>query len=328
MNRNAHIDSAKGLLIFLVVLAHAVIPIRTETLIFSPYKLVYSFHMPAFIFIAGMFSSKTIDATSARKLIERVAIPLVVFEIIHELLDYAFTGAFKFKLTTLVPHWSLWFLLSLFFWRLSTPLLLRLRWPVVTSIAVACVALMAPKTGTHLSIARTFSFLPFYTLGVIYGHRIIARLEALDYRHAFLAGAAILIIMTLFTNEVNRHIFFGSDSFADLGLGILGGVELRLGAYFISAATVIAILAITLQTTTFAGWGRQSLTIYLWHTIALRIMRHFADKDSIVAYPYTSAILFIVGSVLICWLFSRDWMVNATQRLFTPLQAIMIRREN
>src|SRR5699024_8089771 len=190
------------------------------------------------------------------------------------------------------------------------------------------MALMAPKTGTHLSVARTFSFLPFYTLGAIYGHRIIARLQALDYRRAFLVGAVILLVMMLFTNHVNRHIFFGSDSFADLGLGNLGGIELRLGAYLISTATVVAVLAITLQTTTFAGWGRQSLTIYLWHTIALRIVRHFADKDSIVAYPYTSAILFIIGSILICWLFSRDWMVNATQRLFTPLQAIMIRREN
>jgi len=326
MHRNAYLDSAKGLLIFLVVLAHAVIPIRTETLIFSPYKLVYSFHMPAFIFIAGLFSSKTLDATAARKLIERIAVPLVVFEIIHEILDYAFTGAFKFKLTTLVPHWSLWFLVSLFFWRLSTPLLLRLRWPVLTTVVVACIALMAPETGTHLSIARTFSFLPFYALGAIYGNRIIAWLRALDYRRAITAGVVLLLLMMLFTNHVNRHIFFGSDSFAELGLSVVAGLELRLGAYLISAATVLAILAITLQTTTFSSWGRQSLTIYLWHTIVLRTVRHFADKDVMVAYPYTTAILFVIGSALICWVFSRNWMVTTTQRMFRPLQAMIVRR--
>lgn len=320
MARNVRIDSAKGLLIFLVVFAHAVIPIRTEPILFVLYKLIYSVHMPAFIFIAGMMAHKTVDQTSAAKLVERIIVPLLVFEFIHELLDLALTGSFKLKLAELTPHWTLWFLLSLFIWRLLTPVIYSLRWPVITCIVVACVALMAPQTGTYLSVARTFSFLPFFAIGVIYGELIITKIQNLKPAVAVSAAAIALLVISFITDNLKREIFFGSDSFASLGLDIATGLELRLIAYAVSFLAILAILALALQTTFMAKWGRYSLIIYLWHSVIFRISRNFYNKEFISDNAILMLVAFTLASILICWLFSRPTVVKITNGLLKPLQ--------
>ena len=56
--RAKEIDGMKGALIFLVVLGHFLLPLlgfgaRSINL---PFDLIYSFHMPAFVFLSGLFA--------------------------------------------------------------------------------------------------------------------------------------------------------------------------------------------------------------------------------------------------------------------------------
>ena len=55
--RNSYFDNAKFILIFFVVFGHF-IEINQGELGKDVYWLLYAFHMPAFIFIAGYFSKK------------------------------------------------------------------------------------------------------------------------------------------------------------------------------------------------------------------------------------------------------------------------------
>ena len=57
--RNAYLDNVKVVLLFLVVFAHILERFLEVKLYNSLYVIIYSFHMPLFIFISGYLSKNT-----------------------------------------------------------------------------------------------------------------------------------------------------------------------------------------------------------------------------------------------------------------------------
>lgn len=55
-HRSSYWDNAKGILIFLVLIGHFIMTYRPLKPIFDS---IYLFHMPAFLFISGLFSKKS-----------------------------------------------------------------------------------------------------------------------------------------------------------------------------------------------------------------------------------------------------------------------------
>ncbi|MCD8133214.1 MAG: acyltransferase family protein [Clostridiales bacterium] len=53
--RNDHFDNIKAVLIFLVVLGHVFRNLGANGDEYLVYKIIYSFHMPAFLFVSGYF---------------------------------------------------------------------------------------------------------------------------------------------------------------------------------------------------------------------------------------------------------------------------------
>ncbi|MDA3100191.1 acyltransferase family protein, partial [Staphylococcus pseudintermedius] len=55
--RDAFFDNARAILIFLVVFGHLIQPYTdAHPTVYALYLLIYSFHMPAFLFISGYFA--------------------------------------------------------------------------------------------------------------------------------------------------------------------------------------------------------------------------------------------------------------------------------
>ena len=82
-------DILKFILVFLVVLGHAAEFFKTKSdFMNSLLLLIYSFHMPLFIFISGLFSKKTINEKRYSKLAGYLAMffALKIFEFSYKLL--------------------------------------------------------------------------------------------------------------------------------------------------------------------------------------------------------------------------------------------------
>lgn len=88
--RNYHFDNMKGILILCVVLGHTVSNLfsvwgnylATKYL----YYLIYTFHMPVFIFISGFFSKRHSDyETYLKKAISGCLIPYLIFNVLYAL---------------------------------------------------------------------------------------------------------------------------------------------------------------------------------------------------------------------------------------------------
>lgn len=74
-------DNYKALLIILVVIGHFIEPAyKNNTLLYTLKWLIFSFHMPAFIFISGYFSKREL---SFGTLVRKLAVPYVIYELLY-----------------------------------------------------------------------------------------------------------------------------------------------------------------------------------------------------------------------------------------------------
>ena len=162
MKRDLTIDTLKGFLVLLVIFGHLIGSLKVsggEAI----WNLIYTFHMPLFVLISGYLSKR-------EKLnVATILKPLLAFQLINVLtlsvLGHEFTYTY-----VLIPYWTLWYLLSLVFWRIIlkyTPDSLLNRPNVylsITIIAALMIGVILPY-GRILSIQRTITFLPFFLMG-------------------------------------------------------------------------------------------------------------------------------------------------------------------
>lgn len=156
-SRNYFLDNYKALLIILVVTGHFIEPCYSNNLFLTTLKwVIFSFHMPAFIFISGYFSKKTI---SFEKLIQKLVIPYLVYEMLYYLL-YVFVIHKDTGLYLNRPKFSLWYLMALFFWRLATPYIKKIPGSIFIAIT-AGLLIGFSQLGNFFSIPRTLFFYRF-----------------------------------------------------------------------------------------------------------------------------------------------------------------------
>ncbi len=125
--RTREIDAMKGVLIFLVVLGHFLLPLlgfgaRSINL---PFDLIYSFHMPAFVFLSGLFAGHALR--SPRHWCKRCLTLLWLYIFFKWLVFYPEKIAYHMP-GSLPDFWhesgTPWYVLALCFWTLILPLLL------------------------------------------------------------------------------------------------------------------------------------------------------------------------------------------------------------
>ena len=165
--RIAALDNAKVLLVLLVVVGHALTPSTGQSVALADalFLWIFLFHMSAFAFVLGHVTRIAgPEASSPRRLVTRLLVPYLVFNLFYLALDQILPGPTEsFDLAS--PYWLTWFLLSVFWWRLLLPVIAQLRYPIACSVLIALLAGTAPAVGAPFAASRTLSLLPFFVLG-------------------------------------------------------------------------------------------------------------------------------------------------------------------
>ncbi|MDE3721542.1 acyltransferase family protein [Nocardiopsis sp. N85] len=274
--RDARLDNAKFLLIGLVVVGHAIEPLRDVGAVSALYYWIYFFHMPAFILISG-YLSRSFDGSSNRveKLVLTVAVPYLIFWTIHQSIYTVERGGLPDSLSVLKPTWTLWFLIALFLWRLSVPVWKRLRWPVLVAVLISLFAATTSLSDT-LSLGRVVSFLPFFVLGLSLRREHFALLDALWVRLTSLVvlGATAALAVPI-SDRLSRDWLFWRDSLTDRDIDpLLPSIGIRLAFMGLALAMTIAFLALTPKRRTwFTALGAYTLYIYLGHSVVLILFK-------------------------------------------------------
>ncbi|GAA0383490.1 acyltransferase family protein [Microbispora corallina] len=293
--RDPLLDNAKYLAILLVVSGHLIEDLRDVPAAHALYFFVYLFHMPLFIVISGYLSRNfTFSAGKARKLITGLAVPYVIFEVAYSLPRYFLYG--KLEISLLDPYYLTWFLMSLFLWRLSTPVWQQLRWPLTVAVALSLLS-GTSALPDELSMNRTFGLLPFYVLG------LMLRPEHLDLLRrgwARITGAVILagglVVAFLVHYDVPTEWIRWRHANHQIGVGDVTGTLIRLAMLAAGALLVAAFLAITpSRRTWFSGLGGATMYAYLLHGFAVKVAERF---HSSLVNPVGVAAMIVFGVVL------------------------------
>ena len=159
-------DNMKAFLIGCVVLGHLCEVIKFPYSSYL-YLLIYSFHMPAFVFLSGFCSSREVHYD---KIARNYVYPYVVFQILYVLFDRIVLKNDS-DMQFVKPYWLLWYLLALVIWNLLIPFVVtdsRKKRAVIMTAAVA-MALLAgfdENIGYYMSLSRIIVFFPFFLAGL------------------------------------------------------------------------------------------------------------------------------------------------------------------
>ena len=332
-SRDFRLDRAKGVLIFMVVLGH----ILTAASAWEPDTLrviqvvIYSFHMPAFVFLAGITakSNRLLSRTMFFLVLLATATPLYYGWMSLLGLDPDFDF--------LVPYWLTWFLMSMVWWMLSVPLIERFPRAVLTvSITAGLIGGAFPLADYELSISRTLVFWPFFVVGKVYGARILRWAGSRSPRQSLaLAAAALTPTLLFYLYDVNKEWFYGSRHFDWFDVTVPEGLGMRAGVAVAAGLSTLALLAtIPNKNGYLATVGRHSLAVYLLHGFVVRLldipMGEYLDQTPAPVI----AVLCLALAAVTTWLFTltpfnaaiRSYGEGLTQMLLSPLKRLQASR--
>ena len=306
MKRDAFWDSLKFILIFFVVYGHMIETYAPDNSFNrAMYNFIYTFHMPFFMYVSGLFSQIN-DRAKYRRGILTILETFIVFQLIRCIKPVLTGGSFHLDYHILYPKGTLWYLAYLIVYRLfiyymPKSCLDRHSIIIVSSFALGILWGFIPQN----SFEKIISFFPYFLMGY-YSARIDIKekVKKLPLSISLLGIALVFAIIYFAINYHIGYIIYYVDSYYWTDPALAPGVFclLRIIAYISCMIISIFIMRIVLCKNVFSQYGSKTLFIYMYHTfivLALRslITKGYLPQNEFILLSYTIAI--IIGLLLL-----------------------------
>ena len=325
--RDPGLDTAKTVLIWLVVFGHLMEPyIKGDEVLRAAYIFIYAFHVPALVFVSGMCSRAELSWHAMGKLLAHIAQPLVICQVLFWSVEVLVLGnTLDWYAALTQPFWLLWYLASLVCWRLLMIPLSHFRFALSASILIALLAGWFDSIGYTGSFSRTLVLLPFFIAGYQTGS-----LGRLPLRHLPKAGmiAFVVLVMSAFMAVLlahngfkPHHLYFAKSYHAvklDDGIGmVVRGI--LLGWAFSMAWAFLVLLPKNENRLSLAG--RHSLLPYLSHGFVVHLATGLGVFDFLRSHlsPIEILVFSLFASVAMVWLFASKPMLWLQSKIYTPV---------
>lgn len=325
--RLAKWDNLKFVLIYFVVLGHFNNILKCDSGFLDGLQtFIYAFHMPAFFFISGLFSKKTVDGRRYGRMIPYLVLFLFMKTfrfLVYSIVDGSVRGFDLFSEGG-VP----WFALTLFFCYLATvPLsMLPRRYALAAAVGLGMMAGYDRNLGDFLTGMRFFTFYPFF----LFGYCIPAeRITEWTKKTAVKAASAAVLACWLICSFVCQERLWGflgfwkgKFSYKEMGMLPYGG--LYRGIYYVFAMVLIFCLIAVVPSvrTPAAVWGRRTVQVFAVHfPILYVLMNVFHMREHLISLtpkygvlvPFLALALTVVLSLGI-WQPFFDWLMCAGKK--------------
>ena len=298
--RDIAFDNLKSIAIFLVVLGHFFEIINypiTQVL----YKIIYTFHIPLFVFLSGYFAK-----FNFKKIFLKLILPYLIIQTIWAVATFFATNQTQDFFTLLfTPQWYMWYMFSLIVWRLSVPLLKKAKnfLPSIFTLAIA-ISLAIPLLnfdGYIFSFIRTLSFYPFFILGFYFSVNKINPSKIIT-NELYKIGVCVLFLamiggfFLLFPNAP-AQVLYQSYTYSQLSNYDL---ITKLYIYAVGFVGVIFIVnSVGSKNTLLSKVGSKTLEIFLLHGVYLIILKKLL-RTSVFHLPLTTSLIVAATDVLLC----------------------------
>lgn len=302
MIRDKRIDALKGLLILLVVLGHVMGTCGTGRLRGYVGTYIYWFHMPLFILVSGYLTRIKPTFREFAGGLLRIVCPLLFFQLVSIILLYVYEGKIYPSLFY-TPFWTLWYLMSLAFWRImlqySPRWLLRRPLLYFGLSVVASVAGGLLPLGEAMSLQRTLNFYPFFLTGYFMRRGDFpCRLWSPSVSYAVLLAFVFIVAFKLYPPTVGL---------LQRGAAAYGAKDVLWKIYVFGGSFLMSLSIFYVMPAVKWLWsiGRDSLLYYLYHALIVKFalepaVHHFGlPKD----FPFL--LLYVLMVMLVLALISR-----------------------
>lgn len=280
--RNNTIDIAKGFLIICVILGHLLLDTLNENVV---RYVIYSFHMPLFMFLSGyliniskMSSLSTKDIVSKYwdRMLKMWLLAYIVFSAYQVLRSPSIH-----QICTLIysPWYHLWYIPTLFCYIVLVKIIFG-RLNKVTAYSILLVLFIIwtiIKTKiAPMSMPRwcDFTNMPYFALGLFLKNHF----DSQRFQKSYWIVPILFIPATIMTKFV--HI----QTYGLLSMALLGVVIM----FFLYPSIKKDLLP---QSKTLSYIGQNSLNIYLWHMAIFEPLKNFIS-DTTIYYCVSFSILF------------------------------------
>ena len=314
-NRLFVFDNAKLVLIILVVIGHLLdVCAIDHRMAKAAFVFIYSFHMPLFIFISGLFMNREkLTATKARNRILYLVTLGFIAKFILRIVPSLFGKPITFSLLSDggVP----WFMFAMAAFCTLTYLLRNANNYVVLGISIVLSLFVGydKNVGDYLYLSRIIVFFPFFWYGVMLEPKRVA--ELVKKPPVRVVGVLIVVAIAVFCIAQTgyayhyRGLFTGRNCYESIN-----GIEAcswanRLIAYVISALMCFGVLCMTPQSKIpfVSSAGQRTLQIYLLHYPLIYVLQYTGLLTLMVGLPNGWLLCFPLG-VAIALLVSPQWL--------------------
>lgn len=272
-------DNLKGMLIILVVFGHFIerYVTKDEKLRYI-YHFIYMFHMPLFIFISGYFSKKV--AKCRKQAVNNLLIPYIILNSIYYMYVFVFEGNHKINIFN--PGFTLWYLLSLFFWRFFLKDVVKIKNKLIVMLLSVLGGVFIgsiQKNEYFLSLARTVAFFPYFLLGYYFSkdniRYIKERTKILCMILICILGVLVPLLISKF--NINYGVLGLALGYKKCGFDtITYGIIFRLTMYVLSSIFSLSVINIVSKNKTIlSNIGRNSLYIYAGHIYIFLLFKKY-----------------------------------------------------
>ncbi|MBO4457942.1 MAG: acyltransferase family protein [Butyrivibrio sp.] len=259
MKRDYAFDNMKVLLIIFVVFGHALEEFGIKGNLGLIRAAIYLFHMPLFIFISGYFSKS--DA-KPEKLFKTTLIPFIIFNTAWLLIH----GSKINEINFFKPIYVFWYLISLFFWRVTVKYFDRIKGIVILAFIIGIYCGCVNEAERFFSISRTVSFFPYFILGYKFKKETIEKIRNIPKVFAvasLMASFAITVYLNV-SNIMPVKMYELIQSYKATDLTNMQGMILRGTIYITAIVLVFAIINLMPDKEyRWTKYGQRTLCIYV-----------------------------------------------------------------
>lgn len=301
-------DNIKFILITLMVVGHLIDEFTSQSVIYrSVFLFIYSFHMPLFIFISGLFHS---NKNVKNKFMFYISVGFLykISTVIFDRISGNITPSFSL-LSDGGPSWFM-FVIATYTFIMYVLRNFNLKYLLVFSIVLSCFTGYDTSIGDFLYLSRSIVFFPFYILGCLTStDNVLYKKRQNSYMYMSLIIIAIYLLMCFYKVEFLyklRYLFTGRNPFYSEIMKYAPIV--RLLCYFISFILGLSIVTIipNKKIAYITEMGEYSLNTYFWHWKVYLILDYLFGISRIFLLGYLGKLVFIFIAILISLILSRD----------------------
>lgn len=303
-NRDQSFDNIRAMLMICVVFAHLLEVYSPFSFGGMLYKIIYTFHMPVFLFVCGWFAKY--DKT---KLVFGLFCPYLLFQTAYIFFQRALYGTdVKIQFTT--PYWLLWFLLALFMYHLLLPLydVDSPKKRVVVWLGVLVMSLLSgydTTIGYSMTLSRFFVFQPWFLLG-FYARRTDVKAIPSAIKKVIVLLLELCILVFCYASISNKMLY-GSYSYEAAGFG--AGTRLYLAClallWILLFFFVIRPL-VGIRIPIITALGQNTLPVFILHGFIVKFIeaRYMGLLTTPIRFlAVTCLILLVTGNSVTAWMF-------------------------